>query len=268
MGTGLPGRMNLPEAFANGHRVHYELQGAVGAPVVVLSNSLGTTLAMWDQQVPSLIRQFRVLRYDTRGHGSSEIMRGDYQIEQLGSDVLDLTAVLGIDEFSFCGLSMGGLIGQWLALHGGKRLRQVVLCNTAAKIGDENSWNARIARVRRDGLADIAQEAIARWFTSPFAIAEPARVEVIKRLLVTCDPAGYAANCAAVRDADFRSRLGEINKPALVIAGASDPVTTLAECQALAAGIRGAKLAVMNAAHLSNFGDERFNSVLTNFLVT
>lgn len=122
LGRVFPRRLNLPEAFANGHRVHYELQGAVGAPVVVLSNSLGTTLAMWDDQVPSLIRQFRVLRYDTRGHGGSEVTPGDYQIEQLGTDVLDLTAVLGIDEFSFCGLSMGGLIGQWLALHAGKRL--------------------------------------------------------------------------------------------------------------------------------------------------
>jgi 3-oxoadipate enol-lactonase len=259
----------LPEAFANGHRVHYELQGAVGAPVVVLSNSLGTTLAMWDEQMASLISRFRVLRYDTRGHGGSEVTVGDYQIEQLGIDVLSLTAVLGIEEFSFCGLSMGGLIGQWLALHAGKRLDRVVLCNTASKIGDKDGWNDRIAKVRREGLADVAQAAVARWFTSAFAAAEPSHVAEIRRQLLACDAAGYASNCAAVRDADFRNLLSEVEKPTLVIAGAADPVTTVADGQALADAIRGSQLAVMNTAHLSNFGDNpRFEEILTNFLLS
>jgi 3-oxoadipate enol-lactonase len=260
-------RWNVSEALANGHLVHYELQGSAGAPVLVLSNSLGTTFSMWDDQIPALTRGFRVLRYDTRGHGGSEVTPGDYHVEQLGLDVLHLTDRLGIHEFSFCGLSLGGLIGQWLALNAGKRLRQVVLCNTAPIIGTPESWNARIATVRNDGLSDVVQGALARWFTPSFAAAQPARVAAIKRQLAACDPAAYAASCAAVRDADFRSRLAEIETPALIVAGASDPVTTLAEGEALASAIRGAKLAVMNAAHLSNIGDsENFNAALLSFL--
>jgi 3-oxoadipate enol-lactonase len=259
----------VSELTVNGHRVHYELEGAANAPVVVTSNSLGTSLAMWDEQVPALTRQFRVLRYDTRGHGNSEVTPGDYQIEQLGMDVLALTSALRIDEFSFCGLSMGGVIGQWLALHGAQRLNRLILCNTAPKIGDADGWNARITMARRDGLVEIAAGAIARWFTPTFVASDPARVETIRQQLLACDASGYAANCAAVRDADFRNSLGDIHVPTLVIAGAEDPVTTLADGQALAAAIPGATLAVMNAAHLSNIGDLlNFNAAVTNFLST
>jgi 3-oxoadipate enol-lactonase len=247
--------------------MHYELDGSASAPTVVLSNSLGTSLAMWDDQMASLAHEFHVLRYDTRGHGRSEVTPGDYDIERLATDVLALTRMLAIDEFSFCGLSMGGLIGQWLALHGGKSLRKVILCNTAAKIGDVEGWNARIATARRDGLADIADGAIARWFTPEFIASEPARVARIKQQLLACAPAGYAANCAAVRDADFRARLGEIRTPTLVIAGAADPVTTLADGHALTAAIPGATLAVMTAAHLSNIGDHvNFDAAVLGFL--
>lgn len=257
----------MSETLANGHRVHYELQGSAGAPVLVLSNSLGTTLGMWEEQIPVLTREFRLLRYDTRGHGESEVTPGDYQVEQLGSDVLALTERLGIQEFSFCGLSMGGLIGQWLALNAGNRLRQVVLCNTALRIGTPESWNARISTVRRHGLTEVTEGAVARWFTPSFAAAEPARVEAIRGQLAACDPVGYTANCAAVRDADFRGRVAGIRTPAMVVVGTGDPVTTPAEGQALAAAVRGAKLAVMNAAHLSNIGDsESFNAALLSFL--
>jgi 3-oxoadipate enol-lactonase len=257
----------MPQVSANGHRVHYRWDGAANAPVLVLSNSLGTSLGMWDGQIPAIAQQFRVLRYDTRGHGGSEVTPGEYRIEQLGADVLALTAALDIAEFSFCGLSMGGLIGQWLALEAGKRLQRVVLCNTAAKIGDADGWNTRIATTLRDGLAEVAKGAIARWFTAEFAATHPAEVETIRRQLLACSVSGYAASCAAVRDADYRHRLRDIQKPVLVIAGSGDPVTPLAEGEALASSIPGAQLAVMDAAHLSNVGDsERFNAALLGFL--
>src|SRR5690606_13014476 len=127
--------------------LNYRLDGAAGAPVLVLSNSLGTSLGMWDAQVPAFAEHFHVLRYDTRGHGGSSVTAGPYSIEQLGCDVLGLLDALGIEKFSFCGLSMGGLIGQWLGVHAGERLQRLVLCNTGAKIGSDQIWNERIAQV-------------------------------------------------------------------------------------------------------------------------
>ena len=259
----------MSELDVNDHRVRYQLDGAVDAPVIVLSNSLGTSLEMWDDQMPALTRQFRVLRYDTRGQGGSEVTPGCYHIRQLGMDVLDLTSALEISRFSFCGLSMGGLIGQWLAANCADRLHSLTLCNTALRIGDAEGWNARIELARRDGLAEIAAGVVARWFTPAFVAADPARVATIRQQLLACDANGYAANCVAVRDADFRGQLGDLRVPTLVIAGAEDPVTPLADGQSLAAAIPGATLAVMDAAHLSNIGDRlHFNSALTAFLTT
>ena len=247
--------------------LNYRFDGPVDAPVLVLSNSLGTTFEMWDAQVPAFSEHFRVLRYDTRGHGSSSVTPGPYSIEQLGRDVLDLVDSLAIDRFAFCGLSMGGLIGQWLGIHAGERLTRLVLCNTGAKIGTDAVWNERIDGVLRGGeqaMRDMRDAAISRWFTATFAGRSPEQTGRITQMIAGTSPAGYAANCAAVRDADYREQLGAIKVPTLVVCGRHDPVTTPEHGRFIQAHVDGAQLIELEAAHLSNVetGDEFTRPVL------
>ncbi|WP_426118122.1 3-oxoadipate enol-lactonase [Pseudomonas sp. DSP3-2-2] len=235
--------------------LHYQLDGPQGAPLLVLSNSLGTDLHMWDAQIPTFIEHFRVLRYDTRGHGQSLVTEGPYSIEQNGRDVLALLDALQLEQVSFCGLSMGGLIGQWLAINAPDRLKRVVLCNTAAKIGSPEIWNPRIETVLRDGVAAmqaLREATIARWFTPGFVAAQPQQVEALVNMLGQTSPQGYAANCVAVRDADFRAQLGSISLPVLVVSGAQDPVTTPDDGRYLVEHIADAQYAEFHAAHLSS----------------
>ena len=235
--------------------LHYQLDGPEGAPVLVLSNSLGTDLHIWDAQIPAFIEHFQVLRYDTRGHGQSLVSEGPYSIEQNGRDVLALLDALQLEQVSFCGLSMGGLIGQWLAINAPERLKRVVLCNTAAKIGSPEIWNPRIESVLRDGVAGmqaLREATIARWFTPEFVAAQPHQVEALVNMLGQTSPQGYAANCAAVRDADFRAQLGAISLPVLVVSGAQDPVTTPVDGRYLVEQITAAQYAEFHAAHLSS----------------
>ena len=233
----------------------YRLDGPVDAPVLVLSNSLGTDLQMWDAQIPAFAEHFRVLRYDTRGHGQSLVTEGPYSIEQNGSDVLALLDALDIAKAHFCGLSMGGLIGQWLAINAPARIQRLVLCNTAAKIGSPEVWNPRIETVLRDGQAAmlaLRDASIARWFTPEFAQTQPARVEPVVGMLAATSPQGYAANCAAVRDADFREQVASIVAPTLIVCGTADAVTTPEHGRFIQERIRGAELVEFHAAHLSN----------------
>jgi 3-oxoadipate enol-lactonase len=250
--------------------LNYQLEGPAGAPVLVLSNSLGTDLHMWDAQMPAFTEHFRVLRYDTRGHGHSLVSEGFYSIEQNGRDVLALLDALDVAKAHFCGLSMGGLIGQWLAINAGERLDKLVLCNTAAKIASPEVWNPRIDSVLRDGQAAmqaLRDASIARWFTAEFAIAEPAQVESVVAMLAQTSPQGYAANCAAVRDADFRDQLGAIRAPTLIVAGSADPVTTVADGRFMAERIIGGRLLELHAAHLSNVeAGESFTRPVLDFL--
>ncbi|WP_438868807.1 3-oxoadipate enol-lactonase [Pseudomonas sp. L1(2025)] len=235
--------------------LHYQLDGPEGAPVLVLSNSLGTDLHMWDVQIPAFIKHFRVLRFDTRGHGKSLVTEGPYSIEQLGRDVIALLDALDIQRAHFCGLSMGGLIGQWLGIHAGDRLLRLVVCNTAAKIGTPEIWNPRIEMVLRDGAAAMValrDASIARWFTADFAAANPHQAQQITDMLAATSPQGYAASCAAVRDADLREQLSTIQVPTLAIAGTEDAVTPPAGSHFIQNQIKGAEYAEFYAAHLSN----------------
>ncbi|WP_028681797.1 3-oxoadipate enol-lactonase [Pseudomonas chlororaphis] len=235
--------------------LHYQLDGPVDAPVLVLSNSLGTDLHMWDMQIPAFTKHFRVLRFDTRGHGKSLVTEGPYSIEQLGRDVLALLDALHIQRVHFCGLSMGGLIGQWLGINAGERLNKLVVCNTAAKIGDPSVWNPRIETVLRDGQAAMValrDASIARWFTPAFAVAHPDQAKLITDMLAATSPQGYAANCAAVRDADFRDQLSAIEAPTLVVSGTEDAVTPPSGGHFIQERVRGAEYAEFHAAHLSN----------------
>lgn len=251
--------------------LNYQLDGPEGAPVLVLSNSLGTNLHMWDTQLPALTAHFRVLRYDTRGHGQSLVTEGPYSIEQLGRDVLALLDALQIERAHFCGLSMGGLIGQWLGINAGHRLNRLIVCNTAAKIATPEVWNPRIETVLRDGQAamvGLRDASIERWFTPAYAAAHPDQAKRITDMLAATSPQGYAANCTAVRDADFRDQLGEIKVPMLVISGSADAVTPPSGGLFIRDKVKGAEYAEFHAAHLSNVEvGEPFSRCVIDFLL-
>jgi 3-oxoadipate enol-lactonase len=247
-------------------RTHYELIGDK-EPVVVLSNSLGTDFSMWEPQMPELQRHFRVLRYDTRGHGKSSVTAGDYSIEQLGRDVLGLLDSLGLERVHFCGLSMGGMIGMWLGIHAPDRLHRLVLCNTAACIGTKETWNARIATVHKDGMKGMAAAVIERWFTPEFRASCPEAVAKAQRRLENAPPEGYAACCAAIRDMDQSQEIASIKAPTLVVYGASDPVIPVPDAQFLCDHIPGASKVELAAAHLSNVEQATaFTQAVSNFL--
>jgi 3-oxoadipate enol-lactonase len=251
----------------NGDKIHYALSGAANASVIALSNSLGANFSMWDSQAVELEKKFRVLRYDTRGHGQSSVSPGPYSIEQLGRDVLTLLGALNIQRANFCGLSMGGMIGMWLGLNAPARIEKLVLCNTGAKIGSEKGWNSRIDAVRKDGLQAVASAVIERWFTPEFRARAPRVWESALRMLEGAPPLGYAACCEAIRDYDARDKISAISLPAMVIAGSKDSATPPADGRFIADQIRGARYVELAAAHLSNIeAAKRFTAELTHFL--
>ncbi len=201
------------------------------------------------------------------GHGQSAVLPGPYTIEQLGNDFLGLLDELHLGPVHFCGLSMGGMIGMWLGIHAPSRLNKLVLCNTGAKIGARETWNSRIETVQKSGMKSIATGVMERWFTPAFRAKAPATVAQIQKMLEETNPDGCAACCAAVRDYDCRGQLERIGAQTLIITGAHDPATPAADGRFIAAHIRGAKYAELDAAHLSNIGDAaRFTRELTAFL--
>ncbi len=259
--------MTVPTTEVPGARLHYRIDGGADAPVVVLSNSLGTTLDMWSGQMAALTRHFRVLRYDVRGHGGSSRSSAAIDIERLARDVVDLLDVLRVERASFCGLSLGGMIGLWLGAHAPERLDKLVLCNTAAVMAPRSAWDERIRAVAEGGMAAVAPVVVGRWFTPAFGEREPAAVERMNRMLLATDPEGYAAACAAVRDMDQRATVADVRAPTLVVAGRHDLATTPAVTRALAERIGGARYVELPAAHLSNVEAEGlFNERVTEFL--
>ncbi|WKU20301.1 3-oxoadipate enol-lactonase [Advenella alkanexedens] len=251
----------------NNETFNYELNGPENTPVLFLSNSLGTTHSMWAKQVDYFSKNFRVLSYDTRGHGESVKNKGPYTLEQLGNDVLQITQALGIEKFSFCGISMGGLIGQWLGIHAPEKLDKLVVCNTAAKIGQEAGWNDRAALVRSEGMNPVADGSAGRWFTEGFVQANPASVNALINGLRQTDAEGYASCCDALAKADLREKIALIKTPTLIVAGSHDPVTTVADADAMAEKIAGSKRVDLDASHLSNIeASEAFNRALEDFL--
>lgn len=249
-------------------RLHYQTDGDPARPCVVLSNSLGTGLGMWDLQAAALADEFFVLRYDTRGHGQSGNGIGPASLERLGRDVVGLLDHVGVERAHFCGISMGGLTGQWLAIHEPKRIDKLVLANTAARIGEPSGWISRAALVRRDGMDGVADGAAGRWFTDEFIQREPVLVRRMIDQLRGQDPEGYAACCDALALADMRAGVSGIASPTLVIAGSHDPVTTVADAQWLAAQIPVAQLVVLAASHLSNVEvANKFSEALRRFLL-
>jgi 3-oxoadipate enol-lactonase/4-carboxymuconolactone decarboxylase len=258
----------MPLIQANGTSLFYDETGPADAPVVVFSNSLGTTLEMWDAQVPALAGRWRVLRYDTRGHGRSPATGGSVTIETLADDLAGLLAALDIERAHVVGLSLGGIIAQALAIRHPRRVESLVLMATAPMLPPPENWEARANIVREKGMGAIADAVLARWFTPATAADPTPPVQDCKRRFRLIDANGYADCCLAIRDADLRAGLASIRVPTLVVAGSDDPVTTVEMGEDLARAIAGAGFEVVpNAAHLIAVErPEDTNALLAAFL--
>lgn len=260
----------MPFQTLNGIRQYYRLEGIESRPVLVLSHSIGTDHGMWQPQMADFLRHFLVLRYDTRGHGGSDAPSGEYSVEQLGRDALALVDHLGIAKFAWCGLSMGGAIGQWLALHAPDRLTHLVLANTTARFGERAMWETRIKAVREGGMASILDLALKRFFSEKSLQTSNAQVSSIRSVLLGTDAQGYVGCCAALRDFENTSQLGKVAAPTLVIVGDHDVSTPwTGNGEVLAHSIPNAKPVRLAAAHLSNMEQPHsFTTAVLNFLLS
>ena len=257
----------MPTARLADVTLHYEIDGDAAAPPLILSNSLGTTLEMWEPQMPALAPRFRVIRYDSRGHGQSTAPPGPYTLEQVANDALNLLDALKVVRAHFCGLSMGGVVGMWLGIHAPQRIDRLVLANTAAKIGTADMWNARIDAARKGGMASIASAVFARWFSAPLLEAPTPIIARMRATFTGLSAEGYVASCAAVRDMDQRHLVGRIRAPTLVIAGTEDQATPAADGRFIAEQVPKARYVELPAAHLSNVqAAPAFTQALMQFL--
>ena len=232
--------------------VHARFDGFAGNDVLLLSSSLGTTLEMWDPQMEAFAREFRVLRYDRRGHGLSPVPPGPYSLDDLGGDVVRLLDREGLERVSFCGISLGGMVGMWLGAHAPDRVARLVVCCTSARIGTSEMWHERSNLVRRLGVAAVADGIRERWFTQGFRASSPEVVERVMNMVLATPSEGYAACCEALAEADMSDVLARIEAPTLVVAGASDPGNPPGNAEAIAAAVRDARVAVLEAAHLAS----------------
>jgi len=243
----------MPFVRVEDTRLFYRLEGDQGRPVLVFSHSIGTDHQMWAPQAADLMPHFQILRYDTRGHGASDVSSGDYSVERLGRDVLGLVDSLGIGRFAFCGLSLGGAIGQWLAIHAPERLSHLVLANTSPCFTPRSRWEERIYAVQRGGMAAIVDVAMQRFFSAEFLAGENPCTSGIRSVLLGTDPIGYLGCCAALRDFDHTAELPKITTPTLIIVGDRDVSTPWSgHGEVLARDIPGARVLRLPAAHLSN----------------
>lgn len=249
-------------------KTNYKIQGTPNSPVLMFSNSLGATMAMWDELIPYLLPYFRVLQYDTRGHGESELTEGPYGIEQLGNDVIDLLDELNIDKVHFCGLSMGGLIGQWLGINHPERLYKLIISNTDSKIGTAEGWNERIKIINENGMSSIVEGTMEKWFTEAFHNSNPCRVAEMTQLFLANRTDGYTACCAAIGTADFRDAIKTISVETLIITGDEDAVTNVPAAEKMQEEIPNAKLKVFHARHLpSTELPDEYAKALIDFIV-
>lgn len=259
----------MPTFTSHNAEINFQTFGDATRPAIVFSNSLGTNFSMWQPQIDFLGESHFVICYDTRGHGASSTPQGPYSIDQLGRDVVNLLDHLQIEKATFCGISMGGVTGQWLAIHKAERFSHVVVCNTAAKIGQEQAWLDRAALVREQGLAPIASTAAGRWFTKAFIQSNPDIVEKLSNDLGAGSTEGYASCCEALAKADVREKLKDINVPVLIVAGKQDPVTTVKDGEFMQQHIVDSQLFEINASHISNIeAAEEFNQAIRQFIMT
>jgi 3-oxoadipate enol-lactonase/4-carboxymuconolactone decarboxylase len=249
--------------------MNYKLQGTSNSPVLIFSNSLGSEMMMWDELIPYLLPFFRVLQYDTRGHGGSPLTPNEgTTISELANDVIQLMDKLNIEAAYFCGLSMGGLIGQYLGINHPNRFKKIVLSNTGAKIGDDERWNGRIGTISKNGMQAIVDDTMERWFTEEFRSQNSERVAQTKAMFLRSNVDGYSNCCCAIRDADFREKLQSLSVEALVITGDEDPVTNVEQAEFLVSKIPNARLKVLHARHLAAAElPKEYAAVLIDFLV-
>ena len=259
----------MPFATIQNARMFYRLQGNAGLPVLILSHSISTDHAMWDLQVENLLPHFQLLRYDTRGHGASEATAGEYSIEMLGKDILALADTLQISQFAFCGLSLGGAIGQWIAAHAPERVTHLVLANTSPQFVPRTNWETRIAAVLKGGMSAVVDVAMQRFFSPETLAKKNPHVASTRSVFLGTDPIGYLGCCAALRDMDHGEILRQIKAPALVISGDRDVATPWnGHGERLAQEIPGAKALHLPAAHLSNLErPHSFTAALLEFLL-
>lgn len=237
----------------DGVRIAYRIDGAADKPALVLSNSIATNLQMWDAQIPELSEHFRVIRYDTRGHGASGVPAGAYSLDRLGRDVVELLDALEIKKAHFLGLSLGGFIGQWLGIHSPERIDKLILSNTSSYLGPAEQWDERIASLQEaSDMSETANMFIANWFPKNMIDANDSRVAPFRAMVLATDRQGLASSFAAVRDADMRRTVGIIEPPTLVIAGRDDPVTLASHSVLIASAVRHSKLVTLPTSHLPN----------------
>lgn len=257
----------MPTFTSQDAQIHYQTFGDPAQPAIIFSNSLGTALDMWQAQIDFFQQHHYVICYDTRGHGASSAPQGPYDLAQLGLDVIHLLDHLQLSQASFCGISMGGLTGQWLAIHYPQRFHHVIVCNTAAKIGQAQAWQQRADLVRTQGLAPIAETAASRWFSEGFIQQNSAVIAQLSDQLAAGNAEGYASCCEALAVADLTAEIKNISVPVLIIAGQQDPVTTVADGQFMQQQIGHSQLFEINASHISNIEQANaFNHAVQDFI--
>jgi 3-oxoadipate enol-lactonase len=243
------------------------VEGSDSAPALMLSNSLGTSLHMWDDQAAEFAKRFRLIRYDRRGHGKSGVPKGPYSFDRFGRDIIAILDALKIKKTNWCGLSMGGMDGQWLGANAAGRVEKLVLANTNFYYADKAPWADRIKFVREKGLRELVRPNMERWFTKGFRERAPQAIARMTEMFVANDPEGYIACVEAIRDMDFRGSNPRVTTPTLVIVGAQDPATPPAAGEAIASQIKGAKLVALDAAHISNIEQPKaFTEAVLSFL--
>lgn len=252
----------------DGVRMAYRVDGADDAPPLVLVNSLGMDARMWEPQMEALSARFRVVRYDSRGHGQSDAPPGSYTLDGLSLDLIALLDALHIDRADVCGLSLGGMVAQWVAIYQPDRVGHIVLSNTAARIGSVESWTERIESVRYGGIGAIRDAVIGRFLSERFRHAHPDEAQRITAILEATSPEGYIATCEALRDADLRAEIGRITAPVLVLGSVHDVSTPPEQARELQQAIAGSHLVILeDAAHLANVEQpEIFTAHLLSFL--
>jgi 3-oxoadipate enol-lactonase len=254
----------------NGISVHYTLEGPASGPVITMSNSLASNLSMWEPQMPVLTSRYRVLRYDTRGHGGTEATAGPYSLDELSEDVRALLRALGITRTHFIGLSMGGMIGQIIAIKYPQMLQSLVLCDTMSRVPTEAKpmWDDRIHTAETGGMEPLVEPTLARWFTEPFRQKGSPVLDQVRTMIRSTPPRGYTGCCHAIAALNLTNHLKAITLPTLIIVGEDDPATPVAASHVIHEQIRGSELVILkSAAHLSNLEQpEAFNQALTAFL--
>ncbi|WP_109439964.1 3-oxoadipate enol-lactonase [Acinetobacter haemolyticus] len=249
-----------------GYQLAVQVQGQKDAPVIMFSNSLGTDHGMWQAQVEALSEQYRIVTYDTRGHGASRVIEQS-TLQNLAEDVVDILDALKIDKAHFCGISMGGITGLYLAIHHADRFLSVTIANSAAKIGTAEAWNNRADNVEQHGLAELVKTTHTRWFSEHFDYAHDVLAQKTIQSLALTPAQGYANACRALAGADLSDQLQQIQIPTCIIAGQFDPVTTVQDADFMHQSISQSQLEILAASHLSNIEQPQvFNQALSKFI--